>query len=620
MRSVAQIAFACIIAVCEARRVSTEDTGVRTAYADEPTCKNYCVHHCHELNGNDDLECGLCRPEDGYRCFPGADGYEATSINLAEAVQRRMEADSDGVFNRVGVRRRVPNGATATAIPDRLHDVEARMLESGDPVLLSRYGGRVLLVANLASHCRHADRSYARLNELHARYASRGLSVLGFPSGTFFQEFEAPEEILRFATAKQGAKFDLFRTVKVNGKQQHPLFAFLKHHAGGGDIASNYETFAVDRSGAVVKRWETDADLVGDEATALLEGLLDATVADAAAEAAVQAVVGGANGGGDAEEGAGVSSDTCQYVTSKGVNALDDAARALLFSKPTVISGLIDGSGGDVRWRAFDELGSPANFSARFGHFDILARRTTAGVVHMQTVDAARERFATTTVSLADLVAFRAHEQIVIYDGEEGRSDLDDVLLDEASEFSTVPDVLARAAAVRVFSFGGGLGVRMANHGFAWLGLVFGEKRWYLAPPVAARPGEPTCAWDRCWDRGEDLGADVTMCVQRPGDVIVVPTAWWHATCNCAAYTFSMGGQDACDLHGVPPHWTADPAKQRQCHGPLGREYAERAWPTYLASEQAETRVKVIGGPPSVALQGEGGGKATPRPPKPVPG
>ena len=193
---------------------------------------------------------------------------------------------------------------------------------------------------------------------------------------------------------------------------------------------------------------------------------------------------------------------------------------ALRFHDRTIISGLIDGSGGAGRWPAFDELGTKANFSAAFGHFDILARRTTIGVVHMQTVDPRRERFSTTTVTLSDLAKFGAHEQIVIYDGEEGRSDLEDVLLDRCDRYYDAPDVLRRTSAVRVFSFGGGLGVRMANHGFAWLGLVFGRKRWYLAPPVAERPGEPTCS---DWGVGEDLGETVTMCVQAPGDVIVVP-------------------------------------------------------------------------------------------------
>lgn len=92
--------------------------------------------------------------------------------------------------------------------------------------------------------------------------------------------------------------------------------------------------------------------------------------------------------------------------------------------------------------------------------------------------------------------------------------------------------------------------------------------------------------------------------MQRPGEIIVVPTAWWHATCNLSPYTFSLGGQDGCDLHGVPPHWTADPARHETCHGPMGREWAERAWASYVAPSglRETTRVNASAAPPRLPL------------------
>ena len=48
-------------------------------------------------------------------------------------------------------------------------------------------------------------------------------------------------------------------------------------------------------------------------------------------------------------------------------------------------------------------------------------------------------------------------------------------------------------------------------------------------------------------------GGSTHTCDQRPGEVVVVPTAWWHATCNepeffgDKAYTLGIGGQDWCD-------------------------------------------------------------------------
>lgn len=65
----------------------------------------------------------------------------------------------------------------------------------------------------------------------------------------------------------------------------------------------------------------------------------------------------------------------------------------------------------------------------------------------------------------------------------------------------------------------------------------------------------------------------VGVCVQRPREVMVVPTAWWHATCNVDAYTLGVGGQDSCDLVLCPGFENADHMKKQFC--PMGA-YASR--------------------------------------------
>ena len=61
-----------------------------------------------------------------------------------------------------------------------------------------------------------------------------------------------------------------------------------------------------------------------------------------------------------------------------------------------------------------------------------------------------------------------------------------------------------------------------------------------------------------CQDREavEELGGSrdgVTHCLQEAGEVMVVPTAWWHATCNLEAFTLGVGGQDSCDMKDCTP-------------------------------------------------------------------
>ena len=107
-----------------------------------------------------------------------------------------------------------------------------------------------------------------------------------------------------------------------------------------------------------------------------------------------------------------------------------------------------------------------------------------------------------------------------------------------------------RTARLRIsVSHSTGPGVTFCNHGFSWLGLLKGQKEWFFAPHTSSKPPEPSCeplAAGAAWPTLPPTGATHT-CVQRAGEAIVVPTAWWHATCNVGA-TFAFGGEDSCDV------------------------------------------------------------------------
>lgn len=199
-----------------------------------------------------------------------------------------------------------------------IYDLEADDLESGLPVPLSYYRGKVLLIVNVASQCGYTDSTYKFLNTLHTKYASRGLSILAFPCNSFgSQEPGSPDEILAFATSRKHAKFDFFRKVEVNGPTAHPLFKLLLGAAGdcsddepscgawaeqgecesnpdfmasscklscklctapagaGQPIRWNFESFLVSRTGAQVARWATGTDITAPQQTQQIEALLD---------------------------------------------------------------------------------------------------------------------------------------------------------------------------------------------------------------------------------------------------------------------------------------------------------------------------------------------------------
>ncbi len=130
----------------------------------------------------------------------------------------------------------------------------------GKEVKLSKYQGRVMLVVNLASRWGRTPQ-YLQLQALHAKYNAKGLSVLGFPCNQFnFQEPGTDAEIKEFCTAKYSVAFDLFSKINVNGDEAH---GFYKHLTAQdtlpkqqGKISWNFEKFLIDRSGAVIARFD----------------------------------------------------------------------------------------------------------------------------------------------------------------------------------------------------------------------------------------------------------------------------------------------------------------------------------------------------------------------------
>src|SRR5881275_1728364 len=111
-----------------------------------------------------------------------------------------------------------------------IYDQQINTLE-GEPVDLSQYQGKALLMVNVASKCGLTPQ-YEGLEQLHEKYGSRGFEVLGFPCNQFMgQEPGTAEEIREFCDTNYQVQFPLFEKIDVNGDQQHPIFAELEETA-----------------------------------------------------------------------------------------------------------------------------------------------------------------------------------------------------------------------------------------------------------------------------------------------------------------------------------------------------------------------------------------------------
>jgi glutathione peroxidase len=134
----------------------------------------------------------------------------------------------------------------------------------GKSVSLDRYKGKLVLIVNTASKCGFTPQ-YKGLEELHERYAARGLAVLGFPCNQFgAQEPGTEKEIASFCELNYGVKFPMFAKVDVNGDGAAPLYKYLKKAKpgllGSEAIKWNFTKFLVDRDGNVVERYAPNTE------------------------------------------------------------------------------------------------------------------------------------------------------------------------------------------------------------------------------------------------------------------------------------------------------------------------------------------------------------------------
>lgn len=181
-----------------------------------------------------------------------------------------------------------------------LYDIPLTNLQ-GQPMTLSTFKGKVLLVVNVASKCGFTPQ-YTGLEALYQQYKDRGFAILGFPANDFAgQEPGTDAEIASFCSRDYPVSFPMFSKIVVAGPEKHPLYAELttaeptriahnnelqthlsEYAAEHGfpapnalpEVLWNFEKFVIDREGKVIARFNPDVRPDDPQLLATLEAAL----------------------------------------------------------------------------------------------------------------------------------------------------------------------------------------------------------------------------------------------------------------------------------------------------------------------------------------------------------
>lgn len=142
-----------------------------------------------------------------------------------------------------------------------IYDYEVKNYK-GETVNLDEYKGKVLLIVNTATKCGFTPQ-YDELEELYGKYKDKGFEILDFPCNQFFKQAPGTsEEIHTACVLRFMIQFPQFDKIDVNGKNEHPLYRYLKDNCPvktGKNIKWNFTKFLVDREGNIVNRFEPTA-------------------------------------------------------------------------------------------------------------------------------------------------------------------------------------------------------------------------------------------------------------------------------------------------------------------------------------------------------------------------
>lgn len=154
------------------------------------------------------------------------------------------------------------------------HDFAFTSIE-GEPLPLSRFKGKVVLVVNTASRCGFTHQ-YGDLQAVWERYRDRGLVVLGVPSNDFGNQEPGTEaEIKNFCEVNFAVDFPMTAKVQVTGEAAHPFYKWAARDAGpDGQPRWNFHKYLIGPDGRLADWFSTPTAPTSSEVTGVIEAQL----------------------------------------------------------------------------------------------------------------------------------------------------------------------------------------------------------------------------------------------------------------------------------------------------------------------------------------------------------
>ncbi|MGL4727391.1 MAG: glutathione peroxidase, partial [Bosea sp. (in: a-proteobacteria)] len=128
----------------------------------------------------------------------------------------------------------------------------------GNPLPLSQFAGRVLMVVNTASNCGYTPQ-YRGLQEVWSRYRARGLTVIGVPANDFGgQEPGTNAQIAEFCGRDYGVTFPMAGKEVVRGAGAHPFYQWASRQRPGEEPRWNFHKYLIGRDGRLIGAFPTN--------------------------------------------------------------------------------------------------------------------------------------------------------------------------------------------------------------------------------------------------------------------------------------------------------------------------------------------------------------------------